>query len=206
MDDWIEIISSALGVWSFTLLSLDSSLCLEAARPLHQMAYIILHTNITDCHILAKDPALLDNLLSQKEWSRAEARLKLWSAREEAKRAVSHSLLLVKDTVLNGKRYLAREDNVAARPWCLYNAILVLWAYGQTVETTEGGNADATIIGAEEYLARMLSRLENKQDSAAYAQRTKGLLMSTRHVFEGCRWELLEEAYQTISRLAIATV
>jgi hypothetical protein len=202
MDDWVEVISRAMGTWSFSLLSLEPSLCLEAARPLYRMAYITLHASIADIHTLAKDQALLDNLLSKNERLKAEARLKIWSKREEAKRAVCHSLLLVKETVLNGKRYRAREDNIAARPWCLFNAVLVLWGYGQMVETGEIEEAGDAVTRAEEYLARMLIALESKGNSAAYAKRTRGLILSMRHAFEGCRWELLDEAYQILGRLS----
>lgn len=200
MDDWVDIISRAMGVWSFSLLSLEPSLCLEAARPLYRMAYITLHSNIVDFHILARDPALLDNPLSKREWTKAETRLKAWSRRQETKQAVLNSLLLIKETVLTGKRYVAREDNVAARPWCLYIAILLLWCYGQTVEG-DPETADST-LPAEEYLARMLTELENGGDVARYAKKTRGLTWSMKYAFKECRWELLQEAYKSLCQLS----
>jgi hypothetical protein len=201
VEDWIEVISRAIGTWSFSLLSLEPSLCLEAARPLHRMAFITLHTNITDFHILAKDPTLLENALSRREASEAEARIRSWSRKEEAKRAVTHSLMLVKETVFAGYLYRAREDNIAARPWCLYHAILVLWAYGVMTEGPE--EETGVLVRAEEYAARMLSALQNGLPGKPVigANRTKGFLCAMVAAFEGCTWALLEEAYQTLRRL-----
>lgn len=202
-DDWVEVMRLAIDVWSFSLLSFEPSLCLEAARPLHRMAYITLYTNMVDIHILAKDPVLLNNSLSKKEWDRAKVRLKGWSHREEARHAIYHSLLLVKEAALNGKRYYAREDNVAVRPWCLFNAIMVLWCYGEMIDLL--CNNISAVFGAEEYFARMLNALESKGDVSAYASRTRGLLLLLSSAFEGCRWELLEEAHQTLVRLSITS-
>jgi hypothetical protein len=191
--------STAIETWSFCLLSLEPSLCLEAAQPLHRMAYITLQTNITDFHIIAKDPAKLDNVLLRKEFSKAESRVRAWSGRAEAKEAVSHSLLLVKETVFTGRRYRAREDNIALRPWCLYHAILVLWAYGLMVE---GPSDEVVLMGAEEYVVRMLSALQRGKGAVTGAGKTRGLIASMADALEGCRWELLEEAYVTLRRLS----
>jgi hypothetical protein len=92
----------------------------------------------------------------------------------------------VQETVFSGRRYRAAEDNIALRPWCLYHATLVLWAYGRVVEEAEmqetysgkrknstksksrpgppifpkreadAGRRDLVALGAEEYLGRML--------------------------------------------------
>ncbi|KFZ23027.1 hypothetical protein V502_02490 [Pseudogymnoascus sp. VKM F-4520 (FW-2644)] len=199
VEDWIEVISRAIGTWSFSLLSSEHSTCLEAARPLHRMAFITLHTNITDFHILAKDSSQLESQLSKREAAKAEARIRAWSRNEGAKQAVNHSLLLVKETIFAGNRYRAREDNIAPRPWCLYHGILVLWAFGVMTEGAEDENGMG--VPAEEYVARMLSVLQTNGKIMG-ANRTKGLIVSARVAFEGCRWALLEEAYQTLGRLA----
>lgn len=201
VDAWIENISRAIGTWSFSLLSLEPSLCLEAARPLHRMAFMTLHTNITDFQLLVKDPALLNNQLSKREVAKAESRIRAWSRKEEeAKRAVMHSLLLIKETVFAGHRYKAREDNIAPRPWCMYHAIIILWSYGLM---TEGPEENSPVIGVEEYVGRMLSALQSgHQGKILGANRTKGLVTAMRDAFQGCRWALLEEAYQTFKRLA----
>lgn len=161
-----------------------------------------LHTNITDFQILVKDPALLDNQLSKREAAKAEARVRAWTRKEEAKRAVMHSLLLIEETVLTRcRRYRAQEDNISPRPWCLYQAIIVLWVYGVMTEGLE--DEKSPTISTEEYVGRMLSILQGGSPGKVIgANRTRGLIAAMRDVFEGCRWALLEEAHQTLKRLA----
>jgi hypothetical protein len=76
---------------------------------------------------------------------------------------------------------------------------LILWAYGLITEGTEDENW--TCVPAEEYVARMLS-ISQTNGKITGAHRTKGLLVNARDALEGCRWALLEEAYQTLGRLA----
>jgi hypothetical protein len=55
---------------------------------------------------------------------------------------------------------------------------------------------------AEEYLVHMLVSLRNgDEDIGSVAQQTCELLRAVRETFEGCRWELLQEAYETLGRL-----
>lgn len=196
--------STAIETWSFCLLSLEQSLCLEAAQPLHRMAYITLHVNITDFHVITKRPPSLDNMLLRKEFSKAQSRICGWSQTNEARETVNHSLLLVKETVFAGKRYRAREDIIALRPWCLYLAVLVLWAYGSMVD--EDSDEGLGLLGAEEYIVRMLSGLQRGKGAVTGANRTRGLLSAMADALEGCRWELLEEAYVTLRRLSGANI
>ena len=55
---------------------------------------------------------------------------------------------------------------------------------------------------AEEYLVRMLMLLRHDSaDLDVVAQETAELLQAVRESLEGCRWELLREAYDTLGRL-----
>jgi hypothetical protein len=229
-DSWSAILTRALTSWSFTLLSLNPSLPLEAARPLYRLSHITLSSpSLVDFHILARDPAFLDNPLSQLEWRKTERRLREWGRTEGAREAVRHAVLLVKETCLSGggRRYLAREDSVAVRPWCLYLAVLLLWCFGWLVEDGDASSATQPLqldtdvtLGAEEYIARMLSALEKegyatgaansnprvqsgKSEVARWARMSQGLIRGVRGAFEGCRWELLQEAYKSLCRLAV---
>lgn len=306
MDIWKDILERAIDTWSFSLLSRDPSLSLQAARTLHHMAHVAIHTNIIDFHIVAGAPPLLGSTLSRNDCVKAKARVCAWSKRPEAKKALYHCLRLVQDTVFTGGRYRASEDNIALRSWCLYHATLVLWAYGYMVEENDasenkggggpevtkqqqqnkrrrvvtnrqvsslGGRVDPTMLatdgdamksdmrtesrkdsvafGAEEYLVRMLMLLEgggsNSNSNSALktlttststtnhspnnldgerdigyappnstsstggganatamlegANQTRDLILFVREGLVGCRWELLQEAYDTLGRL-----
>lgn len=68
------------------------------------------------------------------------------------------------------------------------------------------GPSDETVssssYGAEEYLVRMLMMLKYEpNDIPKVANQTKGLLHSVMECLEGCRWELLQEAYVTLAKL-----
>jgi hypothetical protein len=130
------------------------------------------------------------------------ARLQRWVHTETARSACRYALLLVQETMFSGKRYLAREDNVAPRPWCLYIAVLTLWVYGQVTEGPALGGESAS--GAEEYMIRM-TRAMHYADSLKPiirgANQISGLIRAVRDALMGCRWELLQEAHYVLRRL-----
>ena len=203
VEDWKDIMSTAINCWSYSLYTLQPSLCLEAAQSIHRVAYITLYTNIADIHVFAKNPILLENHLLRKQYIKAEGRLHSWSKTAEARKAVIHSLLMVKETMFSRRHYRAREDNIAPRPWCLFQAILVLWTFG----VMAGGPADEanTILGAEEYVVQVMSSLQNGNSTIMGVNKTKGLLLAMREALEGARWALLQEAYVTLGTLIDTT-
>lgn len=103
--------------------------------------------------------------------------------------------------MFSGKRYLAREDNVAPRPWCLYIAMLTLWVRGLVT--------DDTASGAEEYMIRMtramLQANQTKNDFSGTKQ-IVGLIRAVRDALMGCRWGFLQEAHLVLRRLGGETV
>lgn len=211
IDTWKETLERAMDTWSFSLVSRSSSLALEASRPLHRMAYVAIYTDINDIHILAGAPSLLGSLLSNNDRLRATARVRLWSEREESKKALYHCLLLIQETIFTGQLYRATKDNIALRPWSIYHASLILWAYGamarersqphQPPEPTSSRGRDMS-CSAEEYLVRMLILLRHDSaDIDVVAQQTSELLQAVRESLEGCSWELLQEAYDTLGKL-----
>lgn len=201
IEDWREILDRSIDTWSFSLLSQSSSLCLDAARSLYRMAHITIYTSIIDIHVVAGAPSLLGILLSANDKAKADIRIRAWSENTEARKALIHSLLLIQETIFTGKPYLASEDNISLRPWCLYHATLVAWAFGYM---NEGTLTNATpAMGAEEYLVRMRTALASNEDLKPIkgANRSRNLLLTVRESFRDCRWELLQEAYTTLGRL-----
>jgi Fungal specific transcription factor domain len=205
IDTWKETLERAMDTWSFSLVSRSSSLALEASRPLHRMAYVAIYTEINDIHILAGAPSLLGSLLSANDRLRATARVRAWSERQESKKAIYHCLLLIQESIFTGQVYRATKDNIALRPWAIYHASLILWAYGamsRERNQTHQGQEERISCSAEEYLVRMLMLLRHDSaDIDLIAQETSELLQAVRESFEGCRWELLQEAYDTLGRL-----
>ena len=201
IDSWKDTLERAMDTWSFSLVSRSSSLALEASKPLHRMAYVAIYTDIADMHILAGAPSLLGSLLSETDRTRATARVRAWSETQESKRALYHCLLLVQEIIFTGQLYRASQDNIALRPWALYHATLIIWAYGFMFGEREGHRRRSS-CSAEEYLVRMLMLLRSEsEDIGSVAQQTGELLQAVRESLEGCRWELLQEAYETLGKL-----
>ncbi|KAJ5174192.1 Krueppel c2h2-type zinc finger protein [Penicillium canariense] len=200
-ESWRDTLERAMDTWSFCLVSRSSSLALEASKPLHRMAYVAIYTDITDMHILAGAPSLLGNLLSEADLAGATTRVRAWSGKQEARRALYHCLLLVQEILFTGRQYHAYQDNLALRPWSLYHAALILWAYGFMAKSRAPASKLDTSVTAEEYLVRMLMLLRSDEDINIVSQRTGELLKAVRESLEGSRWELLQEAYDTLGRL-----
>ena len=173
IDDWRDILDRVIDTWSFSLLSQTSSLCLDAARSLYRMAHITIYTSIIDIHIIAGAPSLLGNLLSSNDKAKANIRIRAWSEKPEARKALSHSLLLIQETLFTGRPYRASEDNISLRPWCLYHATLVIWAYGFVTDSYKSSNT-INNIGAEEFLVRMRSGLAGPGELKG-ANQTRGV-------------------------------
>ncbi|KAJ5730685.1 Krueppel c2h2-type zinc finger protein [Penicillium malachiteum] len=201
VDSWKDTLEKAMDTWSFCLVSRSSSLALEASKPLHRMAYVAIYTDITDMHILAGAPSLLGNMLSEADLVGATARVQTWSERPEAKRALYHCLLLIQEILFTGKPYHASQDNLSLRPWSLYHAALILWAYGFMEGRRNPCQEKEISYTAEEYLVRMLMLIRNEEDIGIASQQTSELLSAVRDSLIGCRWELLQEAYGTLGRL-----
>lgn len=214
---WANTVDAALDTWSTSLFSLQPSLCLEAARPLHRVAQITLHVSVLDIHTLAMDPYLLSGSsllnndsgtsIANTNTTKALTRLRRWAHTESARSACRYALLLVQETMFSGRRYLAREDNVAPRPWCLYIAVLTLWVYGLI---TEGPAPDDEITaGAEEYMIRMTRAMQQTNPTRPIIGGTNqiaGLIRAVRDALTGCRWELLQEAHLVLRRLGGETL
>jgi hypothetical protein len=83
----------------------------------------------------------------------------------------------------------------------LYIAVLTLWVYGVITEGELPRDA-AVKSSAEDYVIRMTSALQRGLASAVGANRTDGLIRAARDALFGCRWELLEEARNVLTRIA----
>lgn len=127
-DSWRDTLDRAIETWSFSLMSQGPSLCLEAARTLHRIAHIVLHVNLIDFHVLAGAvtgaPSLTGNEITSAEYTRSKARVMEWTKKPVARRTLSHCFMMVQETIFSRHQYQAAEDNIALRPWSLYNGTL----------------------------------------------------------------------------------
>lgn len=195
-DNWKEILDKAIDTWSFSLMSQQPSLSLEAARPLHRMAHVTIYVNLIDFHTFAGAPSLTGSSTTRDGYTKARRRIQMWCERPIARRTLSHCILLIQETMFTRKQYRASKDNIALRPWCLYHATLILWAFGIL---TEGKSVEK--ISAEDYLVHMLSGLMDHHTQLKGTNRTLGLISVVKDSLSDCRWELLQEACTTLGKL-----
>jgi hypothetical protein len=124
-DGWRETLDRAIETWSFSLMSQEPSLCLEAARTLYRIAHVVLHVNLIDFHIftgaLTSTPSLTGNEITPAAFARAKQRIQQWTAKPIAKKTLSHCFMMIQETLFSRRQYQASEDNIALRPWSLYN-------------------------------------------------------------------------------------
>ncbi|KAJ5300965.1 DAHP synthetase class II [Penicillium atrosanguineum] len=198
---WMNVMASALNTWSTCLLSLKPSLCLLAASPLLRMAQITLHVRVADLLTMATNSSEVEIRQAQKSFEAAKGRMSDWFFTHSAREAVRYALILVRETMFSGKPYIASEDRIAPRPWCLYIAVLTLWAYGETAKQ-HGFAAGEETASAEEYVILMTQMLQKDMPSPFGADQTAGLVFATQMALSNCRWELLHEACQVLERLS----
>ncbi|KAJ5711763.1 hypothetical protein N7488_005919 [Penicillium malachiteum] len=205
IPSWKNEMSRALSAWSNCLLALQPSLCLIAAGPLYRMAQITLHVKVTDLLILAKEHSYVTSLQTSEKYTQARGRMSEWALSDSAREAVKFSLLLVRETMFSGQPYRAQEDRIAPRPWCLYIAVLTLWAYGEMKQhdclPNQDNSREAT---AEEYMIHMTQALEGGFKHPVQMNDVVGLLGATRDALANCRWELLQEACHVLENLSLS--
>ncbi|KAI1335659.1 fungal-specific transcription factor domain-containing protein [Xylariaceae sp. FL0016] len=211
LDNWRDRLDRAIDTWSFSLLSQEPSLCLEAARPLQRIAHVSIRISLIDFHILAGAPTLATGVRAKRDsaqFSRAYKRISEWVRHNKAKKTLKHCLLLIQETMFTRTRYAATEDNIVLRPWILYHMTLVLWAYGAITDRAGRPRDQKCSVGshhwtAEEYLSHMLNSLmgEGELSQIQGTSRTDGLVAAVSAALTNCRWKLLEEAKETLNRL-----
>lgn len=214
-DNWKDRLDAVIDTWTFSLLSQTTSLCLEAAASLQHIAHISIHLSLLDFHILAGAPNLATGVRARSDsiqFAQAYKRVSTWARHRHAKMALGHCLRHVQETMFNGTRYVAADDKIVLRPWVLYNTTLVLWVYGAIIDGSEDSSDQGQCRNmprwtVEEYLSHMLNGITEEGDMAQrqFANRTSGLIAAVQRALEGCRWGLLREANETLSRMSTET-
>lgn len=119
---------------------------------LYHLGHITVYISMPELCIFAGVPQILGRTVSSVDWRRTEAKIKEWVASPGAIGGVYHALQLIRLILLQEEprrgmaseaggmpsvffpstypRYDAGSDKLLVRPWALYYASLVLWAYG----------------------------------------------------------------------------
>ncbi|EPS36960.1 hypothetical protein H072_9547 [Dactylellina haptotyla CBS 200.50] len=196
----------------------------ESRTVLHHLAHMAMHVDIVDLQIYAGAKRLLGRSIGGNDSTLASKRMKDWANTARARDAVYYALQFLRQVLLptapgmapgmphedsSGAptAYVARDDYLLNRPWVLYYATLVVWAYGVALD----GPLQAPIYVPQtfqdkhrdmrNYLVRV--GLRNSPDELTEItdrNRNLGLLLVLQKMFGDMRWELLQEASKLLSQ------
>ncbi|KAK9242061.1 fungal-specific transcription factor domain-containing protein [Lipomyces tetrasporus] len=237
--DWSGVIYKAFETWklAFDLSESENPSAsgipfILASSSLHRLGIIRLYTDVLQLHVYAGLSNVLGRAIRAQDWLRAEESMKLWAKSDGASISVWHASRLVSGALLGQPAYSADVDVVLHRPWCLYIACLVLWAYGYAMEDCSRKYLDyladkfsavssaqsvlngvdssrrAELWNAREDMERYLETLLAISDPAEIPSLstkncTIGLMTYAGNLFKNCRWTMLgEEAAYHCHRLA----
>ncbi|KAK9236285.1 fungal-specific transcription factor domain-containing protein [Lipomyces kononenkoae] len=139
--DWSTVLYKAFETWklAFDLSESENPSAIGipfilASSSLHRLGVIRLYTDVLQLHAYAGLSNVLGRAIRAQDWLRAEESMKIWAKSHGASMSVWHASRLVSGAFLGQTAYSADADVVLHRPWCLYIACLVLWAYGYAME------------------------------------------------------------------------
>ncbi|KAF3938021.1 hypothetical protein ABW19_dt0210137 [Dactylella cylindrospora] len=189
----------------------------ESRTVLHHLAHMAMHVDIVDLQIYAGAKRLLGRSIGGNDSTLASKRMKDWANTARARDAVYYALQFLRQVLLpvsehcsnipqddssgSPTAYVARDDYLLNRPWVLYFATLVVWAYGVALDgplqppiyipqTSQEKHRDM-----RSYLVRVGNR--GSPDELSHItdrNRNLGLLLVLQQMFGEMRWELLQEA------------
>ncbi|USW54437.1 hypothetical protein Slin15195_G077560 [Septoria linicola] len=187
----------------------------ESRTCLHSLAHMAMHASIVDCEIFAGSGRVLGRVVLDTDRASTSKKMQEWAHTAKARHAVYHALrflreVLLPDTeamIMPGQKqqlaqftYSARDDYLLNRPYIMYFACMIVWAYGYALEGPIVApkysllTRDAQIWDMQQYL-RQFSNV-GLDDLANMSGRNNavGLLILMRDCFEKPRWELLHES------------
>ncbi|KAK6528912.1 hypothetical protein TWF694_004141 [Orbilia ellipsospora] len=193
----------------------------ESRTVLHHLAHMAMHVDIVDLQIYAGAKRLLGRSIGGNDSTLASKRMKDWANTARARDAVYYALQFLRQVLLptagptmphednSGAptAYVARDDYLLNRPWVLYFATLVVWAYGVALD----GPLQAPIYipqtsqekhrDMRNYLVRVGHRgSPDELTDIIDRNRNLGLLLVLQKMFGEMRWELLQEASKLLGQ------
>ncbi|KAK9465449.1 fungal-specific transcription factor domain-containing protein [Lipomyces arxii] len=139
--DWDLVVYKAFETWklAFDLSESENPSAsgipyILASSSLHRLGIIRIYTDVLQLHVYAGLSNVLGRPIRAQDWLRAEESMKVWARSPGSSISVWHASRLVSGAFLGQTTYSADSDIVLHRPWCIYVACLVLWAYGYAME------------------------------------------------------------------------
>jgi hypothetical protein len=201
----------------------------ESRTTLHSLALMAMHADMIDCTVFAGSERALSRIVTDADRAVVQKRMReTWAPSEDARKAVYHAVrfmcevLMPEDEQLNEPtpsdtrpgshqqptfEYSARDDYLLNRPWVLYFAALIVWAWGYALDgpISPTNHTPTTheqqIFDMRSYLSRVRSAKDLKEIEALPNRNScLGLLLLLRACFREPRWELMHDASDNLDK------
>lgn len=188
----------------------------ESRTCLHSLAHMAMHVDIVDCEMFAGSKRALGRVVIESDRVGAQKRMREWAQSARARDAVYYASRFLIEVLMPGMNpakleeqtphvitfaYSARDDYLLNRPYILYYACMIVWAYGYALDGPVVApnyslvSPEAQVWDMQQYLTR-IGRIAGPDDLMQMKDRNHivGLLILMRDCFEKPRWELLHES------------
>lgn len=188
----------------------------ESRTCLHSLAHMAMHVDMIDCTVFAGSERALGRAVTPADRAAVRKRMRdTWAPSARARDAVFYAFRFLREVLLppgsaehseaEGQEfpYSARDDYLLNRPWVLYFAALIVWAYGYALDGPLPPSAvpslptrAAQIADMRAFLTRVGGVRSPDDLEALRGGRNAclGLLVLLRECFARPRWELLRDA------------
>lgn len=200
----------------------------ESRTCLHSLAHMAMHVDMIDCTVFAGSERALGRSVTEADRAAVQKRMReTWAPSARARDAVFYALKFLSEVLIpedeqqqqptiNGTprptppgppafTYNVRDDYLLNRPWVLYFAALIVWAYGYALDgPLRPSNYTLTtkelqVLDMRRYLARVGgARTPDDLEGLRDRNSCLGLLLLLKACFLEPRWELLHDASQIL--------
>ena len=201
----------------------------ESRTTLHSLAHMAMHVDMIDCTVFAGSDRALGRVVTDADRTAVQKRMReSWAPSARARDAVFYALSFLCEVLIPDEEkhqpstaskmrlgphqqstftYSARDDYLLNRPWVLYFAGLIVWAWGYALDgpispsTHTLTTRELQIFDMRKYLDRF-GRVETPNELEGMRDRNSclGLLLLLKACFSEPRWELLRDASEILDK------
>jgi hypothetical protein len=201
----------------------------ESRTTLHSLALMAMHVDMIDCTVFAGSEKALGRIVTDADRAAVQKRMReTWAPSAHAREAVYHAVRFLCEVLMPEDEqpeppmssntrpssrqqptfnYSARDDFLLNRPWVLYFATLIVWAWGYALDGPLSPS-NYTLTTREQQIVDMRSYLDRVRnvkvpfDLGKLTDRNSclGLLLLLQKCFREPRWELMHDASDILDK------
>jgi hypothetical protein len=201
----------------------------ESRTTLHSLALMAMHGDMIACTVFAGSEKAIGRIVTDADRAAAQRRMReTWAPSDDARKAVHYAVRFLWEVLIPEDEqsdeptpsntrpgsqqqptftYSARDDYLLNRPWVLYFAALIVWAWGYALDGPISPSnytpmtREQQILDMRSYLNRVRSA-KDLHGIEALPNRNSclGLLLLLRDCFREPRWELMHDASDILDK------